>query len=47
MKEPAPECGEDFCDTCGDCLSCFPGECFEGKQHVWVIDPWGEVDADD
>lgn len=37
-----PECGKDFCDTCGDCLHCYGGEeCYprgeaEG-QHRWVI----------
>jgi hypothetical protein len=34
-----PECGEDFCDSCGDCLSCNGGdECLgnEDGKHLWV-----------
>jgi hypothetical protein len=34
-----PECGEDFCDSCGDCLHCYGGdECLEneGGEHLWV-----------
>lgn len=33
-----PVCGKDFCDACGDCLSCYDGDsCFEGKgDHFWV-----------
>ena len=33
---PAPVCGEDFCEVCGDCMACngdFP--CFDGAPHVW------------
>ena len=30
-----PECGRDFCDVCGDCLSCY-GD-----------DPCGPADEDD
>jgi hypothetical protein len=25
--EATPECGKDFCDTCGDCLACFECDC--------------------
>ena len=35
-----PECGEDFCGRCGDCLACYGGEtCWDGGvdngPHVW------------
>ncbi len=31
-----PKCGEDFCDSCGDCLHCYPW--YEGYcLHSWVI----------
>lgn len=37
-----PECGVDFCDVCGDCLSCYIGDpCYESTDpdvgHRWVI----------
>lgn len=36
-----PVCGEDFCDACGDCLSCYGGEdgCCgeEAKAHIWIV----------
>jgi len=32
-EEAEPECGEDFCDHCGDCLACYGG----GRATtVWV-----------
>lgn len=34
-----PNCGEDFCDRCGDCLDCYGGDpCPEadGLAHSWV-----------
>lgn len=34
-----PECGKDFCDSCGDCLHCYGGdECLENAngKHFWV-----------
>jgi len=32
-----PICGEDFCDSCGDCLACYGGDwCPEGG-HTWVV----------
>lgn len=37
--EAEPECGIDFCDSCGDCLHCFgEDECFENTSgiHRWV-----------
>lgn len=30
-----PKCGEEFCDTCGDCLVCDGGYCSGGCR--WVI----------
>jgi len=37
-----PECGEDFCDLCGDCLYCYGHEsCFDGGidngPHRWYV----------
>lgn len=38
-----PECGEDFCDTCGDCLACYGGDPCYGFHddpeagHSWVV----------
>ena len=37
-EEAMPECGEDFCDLCGDCLACYYGQyCPEtsDNQHIW------------
>lgn len=39
-KRHEPECGEDFCDRCGDCLHCYGGEnCFgdgnDNGPHVF------------
>jgi hypothetical protein len=34
-----PECGVDFCDRCGDCLSCYGGDpCCPNDDgpHRWV-----------
>jgi hypothetical protein len=39
-EEAEPECGEDFCDACGDCLDCYGGDpCYESKsgEHFWVV----------
>ncbi len=40
-EERTPICGQDFCDTCGDCLACNGGdECYPGHaagDHVWMI----------
>jgi hypothetical protein len=41
--EGQPQCGEDFCDTCGDCLVCdsdgcvVNGQWVEGEPHIWVV----------
>lgn len=40
VEEAEPECGEDFCDLCGDCLSCEGDtECLSSSdgKHPWVI----------
>ena len=39
-----PECGEDFCIDCGECLGCqWENPCFgvqqgyvNGERHVWL-----------
>ena len=40
-EEFEPECGEDYCEECGDCLECYGGcNCYHSSdgQHVWFID---------
>ena len=37
-----PVCGEDFCERCGDCLSCYGDECCvlnDDGPHLWFIEP--------
>lgn len=37
--ECKPSCGEYFCDSCGDCLSCYNDDpCYENldEKHVWI-----------
>lgn len=31
--------GEDFCDSCGDCLDCYGDEpCHpDGGAHLWIV----------
>jgi len=39
-KSVKPVCGEDFCDTCGDCLNCYGDlTCLRNKdgKHFWVF----------
>ena len=39
MEEAIPVCGEDFCDMCGLCLSCYSEDGCKGKSgrlHCWV-----------
>jgi len=39
IEDAVPECGEDFCDTCGDCLDCYAEDrcCHnEDGEHMWV-----------
>jgi len=31
-----PECGEDFCANCGECMSCYDHATFE--PHSWIVD---------
>lgn len=33
----APICGEDFCDSCGDCLHCYDLDSCPNGGHVWVV----------
>jgi hypothetical protein len=40
-EEREPVCGENFCDTCGDCLACYGSDpcCPDGENrdsHYWV-----------
>lgn len=37
--EDEPVCGRDFCDSCGDCLSCYDVDsCLQNDEgdHFWV-----------
>ena len=39
VEDANPQCGEDFCDSCGDCLDCFDGDYCCGNvdgKHKWV-----------
>lgn len=41
-EERVPECGEDFCERCGDCLACQGDVCYVSDSenlvgHVWVV----------
>lgn len=43
-EQRTPRCHEDFCDRCGDCLSCADvgEECFgmsvpDGTGHFWTM----------
>jgi hypothetical protein len=34
-----PQCGEDFCEACGDCISCYGGDpCHRNDdgEHQWI-----------
>ena len=36
-EEAIPKCSQDFCDICGDCLSCYgEDKCTNGRQHNWI-----------
>lgn len=38
IEQAEPVCGEDFCDTCGDCLHCYGSEpCLYGGEHRWIV----------
>jgi hypothetical protein len=40
IDEAEPECGKDFCDSCGDCLHCYGGYCYgtnDGRDCWWVV----------
>lgn len=36
-EEAEPVCGEDFCDSCGDCLACYWEDSCRGGEHFWVV----------
>jgi hypothetical protein len=39
-------CGEDFCEKCGDCMSCYPYDpCYDGGDHFWC--PREEVEQNE
>ncbi len=35
-EEATPICQQDFCDDCGDCLSCYGEDECPGGVHRWV-----------
>jgi len=39
VDEAEPVCGQDFCDSCGECLACYDeDECaFWADGHFWVV----------
>ena len=46
-EEATPVCGEDFCDSCGDCLVCCGEDpCYGpgGGDHYWVVYEDAEID---
>jgi hypothetical protein len=45
--DAVPDCGTDFCDMCGDCLSCYGGDecvCSDDGRHLWI--QYGEEASD-
>ena len=39
IEDWIPVCGEDFCERCGDCLSCYCGNgCWHNNEgdHLWI-----------
>lgn len=39
VAELEPDCGEDFCEWCGDCLHCYgddPCPHSDSEEHVWT-----------
>lgn len=40
VVDAEPECGEHFCDRCGDCLSCYGFDpCWatnDAQEHLWI-----------
>lgn len=53
VEQAEPECGQDFCDKCGDCLACYGyGPCRDGHEdtgHRWVkyVNETEETDQED
>lgn len=47
-EQRQPICGQDFCEACGDCMSCYGGDpCTldDTGRHVWL--PVDAADNDD
>jgi hypothetical protein len=47
LDKYVPVCGEDFCESCGDCLTCYSGDpCYDGGTtydgHSWPARYEGE-----
>jgi hypothetical protein len=47
-----PICGEDFCDSCGDCLACYGEDvCYatlhDDQKHLWVkLEPQEDIERE-
>jgi len=41
--EDEPSCGEDFCEDCGDCLSCYGDSSGDDCPHYWTT-YWDDFD---
>lgn len=40
VEEAEPECGDDFCEDCGDCLACYgdePCSFSDSGRHRWIV----------
>ena len=38
VEDAVPVHGEDFCDSCSDCLACHGKElCLGGYSHLWIV----------
>lgn len=37
-EDAEPVCGQDFCDTCGECLACYGADpCYGYGEHRWAV----------
>lgn len=45
-EERQPECGEAYCERCGECISCANSGCFYAgtwyEEHLWYVGLWCE-----
>jgi hypothetical protein len=32
-----PICGDDFCDSCGDCIACYGNDECPNGSHYWCV----------